>query len=136
MNDISAQWRPLALVLDVDGVMTTGQFAYTAEGKAFKMFGPDDHDALLLLKEHLAIHFVSGDRRGFDISCRRIVDDMKFLLDLVSTIDRLPWIAQRWDPGQIIYMGDGLLDLEVFAAVGTVFARLTASIWLARKQIM
>lgn len=111
-------WQPLAFVLDVDGVMTTGQFAYTVEGKAFKVFGPDDHDALLLLKERLTIHFVSGDRKGFDISRCRIVDDMKFPLDLVSTVDRVAWIARYWDPARVIYMGDGLLDLVVFAAVG------------------
>lgn len=111
-------WQPLAFVLDVDGVMTTGQFAYTVEGKAFKVFGPDDHDALLLLKDRLTIHFVSGDRKGFEISRRRIVEDMKFPLDLVSTVGRVAWIAQRWDPACVIYMGDGLLDLAVFAVVG------------------
>ena len=36
-------------VIDVDGVMTDGQFYYTAEGKVMKVFGPNDHDALLLL---------------------------------------------------------------------------------------
>ena len=33
-------------ILDVDGVMTTGQFFYTAGGKVMKVFGPDDSDAL------------------------------------------------------------------------------------------
>ena len=42
--------NPKAFLLDVDGVMTTGQFAYTADGKAMKIFGPDDNDALSLLK--------------------------------------------------------------------------------------
>ena len=111
-------WQPVAFVLDVDGVMTTGQFACTPKGKAFKVFGPDDHDALLLVKERLPVHFVSGDRRGFDISHRRIVEEMKFPLDLVSTVDRVAWIAHHWDPVRTLYMGDGLLDLAVFAAVG------------------
>lgn len=118
MSNNSVGWRPAAFVLDVDGVMTTGQFACTPDGKAFKLFGPDDHDALLLMKEQLPIHFVSGDRRGFAISNRRIVEEMKFPLDLVSTVDRVAWIAQHWDPAQTIYMGDGLLDVAVFAAVG------------------
>jgi 3-deoxy-D-manno-octulosonate 8-phosphate phosphatase (KDO 8-P phosphatase) len=111
-------WRPVALVLDVDGVMTTGQFLYTAEGKAGKMFGPDDHDALLIVKEHLPVHFVSGDRRGFHITHRRIAEDMKFPVDLVNPAHRLDWIAERWDPSRTIYMGDSLLDLAVFAGVG------------------
>lgn len=118
MNSVGTGWQPQAFVVDVDGVMTTGQMAYTAEGKILKFFGADDHDALLLLKEKLPIQFVSGDRKGFDITRRRIVDDMEFRLDLVSTVDRVAWIAKHWDPARVIYMGDGLLDIVVFTAVG------------------
>lgn len=111
-------WKPRTFVIDVDGVMTTGQFAYTVEGKAFKIFGPDDHDGLLLLRELLPIHFISGDRKGFEITRRRISDDMKFPLDLVSTIDRVSWISSHWTAESVIYMGDGLMDLAVFDVVG------------------
>ena len=38
--------KPKIFLIDVDGVMTTGQFAYTANGKTMKIFGPDDNDAL------------------------------------------------------------------------------------------
>jgi len=41
--------------LDVDGVLTTGQFFYTAEGKAMKVFGPDGNDGLSLLKPHIEL---------------------------------------------------------------------------------
>ena len=34
------------LILDVDGVMTTGQFLYSESGKQMKVFGPDDNDGL------------------------------------------------------------------------------------------
>ena len=37
-------------ILDVDGVLTTGQFIYTSEGTAIKVFGADDNDGLSLLK--------------------------------------------------------------------------------------
>ena len=47
--------KPKFFVLDVDGVMTTGHFFYTKSGKVMKMFGPDDHDALLLLKKHTIV---------------------------------------------------------------------------------
>ena len=60
--------QPQVLVLDVDGVLTTGQFLYTAEGKVMKVFGPDDHDALMLLRRHLPVHAVTGDRRGMPIT--------------------------------------------------------------------
>lgn len=111
-------WKPKHFLIDVDGVMTTGQFFYTKDGKVMKIFGPDDHDALLLLKPYMEIRFVTGDRRGFEISKRRIVDDMKFPLDLISTIDRIDWIRSQWKPEDVVYMGDGVMDVRVFSAVG------------------
>lgn len=38
-----------ALILDIDEVMTTGQFSYSEAGKQVKVFGPDDNDGLGLL---------------------------------------------------------------------------------------
>ena len=40
-------------ILDVDGVLTSGNFFYTHKGKVMKVFGPDDNDALSLLKPYL-----------------------------------------------------------------------------------
>lgn len=111
-------FKPEVAVFDVDGVMTASSFFYTAEGKVMKEFSVDDHDALLLLKPNLDILFVSGDRKGFPISQRRIASDMKFPLELVSTLKRADWIRSRWNPDKVIYMGDGIFDLWVFKAVG------------------
>jgi len=108
---------PEVLILDVDGVMTTGQFFYDERGKAMKVFGPDDNDALSILKPHISIQFVSGDKRGFSISKKRIVDDMGFELDQVSTIRRLDWIKQRYELDKVIYMGDGIFDHYVMRRV-------------------
>ena len=35
---------------------------------------------------------------------------MNFPLDLVSTIRRIDWIRDRYDPKDVIYMGDGIFD--------------------------
>ncbi len=107
MRNDSVGWWPAAFVLDLYGVMTTGQFACTSglhfrlalqactsDGKAFKLFGPVGHDALLLMKEHLPTHFVSGDRRGFGTSHRGMVEDMKFTLGLFRTGDRVARFAE------------------------------------------
>jgi len=110
--------KPLCFILDVDGVMTTGQFLYTAEGKVMKVFGADDNDGLSLLKAHMEIRFVTGDKKGFPISKKRIVDDMGFPLDIVSTIRRIDWIKELYDPKQVIYMGDGIFDHYVMEKVG------------------
>ena len=110
--------QPAVFILDVDGVLTTGQFFYTAEGKCMKVFGPDDNDALSLLKVHMDIRFVTGDKKGFEISRKRIVDDMGYALDLVSTVRRVDWIAQRYALASVVYMGDGIFDHYVMAQTG------------------
>ncbi|MDC3391600.1 HAD hydrolase family protein [Candidatus Thioglobus sp.] len=110
--------KPTCLILDVDGVMTTGQFLYTIDGKAMKIFGPDDNDGLGLLKPYIKIRFVTGDKKGFPISNKRIKDDMNFDLDLVSTIKRIDWIKERYNPKEVIYMGDGIFDHYVMKEVG------------------
>ena len=108
---------PKVFLLDVDGVMTTGHFLYSELGKILKVFGPDDNDALSLLKPYLNIRFVTGDKKGFKISHRRIVEDMGYSLDLVSTLHRLEWIKDRFCPKEVIYMGDGIFDHYVFKGV-------------------
>lgn len=120
------QKSPSVFILDVDGVMTDGRFYYSAEGKVFKVFGADDHDALSLLRPRLEIRFVTGDRRGFEISSARIVRDMEMPLDLVSTVRRIEWIKERWDPGRVVYMGDGIFDHCVFREVGYSIAPANA----------
>lgn len=113
-------------ILDVDGVMTNGQFVYSADGKVMKVFGPDDNDGLSLLKPNLEIRFITGDKKGFPISRKRIVDDMKFPLDVVSTIRRVDWIRERYPLDQVIYMGDGIFDHYVMREVGYAIAPANA----------
>ncbi len=104
-------------ILDVDGVLTDGQYYYTTEGKMMKSFGPDDHDALLLLKPHLNICMVTGDKKGFEITKKRVSGDMKFPLHEVSTFERMKWISDNFSPEETVYMGDGIFDIKVFDGV-------------------
>jgi len=110
--------KPRVFIIDVDGVMTTGQFFYSESGKQMKVFGPDDNDGLGLLNPHIEIRFITGDRKGFPISNKRIKEDMNFNLDLVSTIKRIDWIKERYNPEEVIYMGDGIFDHYVMKEVG------------------
>lgn len=109
--------KPKVFVLDVDGVLTDGGFYYTTDGKVMKKFGADDNDALSLLRPYIDIIFVTGDKRGFEISNRRI-NDMHFQLELVSTIKRTDWIKERYNPKEVVYMGDGIFDHYVMKEVG------------------
>ena len=104
-------------ILDVDGVLTTGQFIYTKEGKVMKVFGPDDNDGLSILSQYMEIRFITADKKGFDISHKRIVEDMNYKLDLVSTVQRIDWIKEKYDLRKVIYMGDGIFDHYVMKKV-------------------
>ena len=119
---------PKCFIIDVDGVMTTGQFLYSADGKQMKIFGPDDNDGLGLLSPNIEIRFVTGDKKGFPISTKRIKDDMKFKIDLVSTIKRIEWIKERYKPSEVIYMGDGIFDHYVMKEVGYSIAPANADV--------
>ena len=124
--------KPLVFLIDVDGVLSTGKFFYTEEGKMMKVFGPDDNDALSLLKPFIEIRFLTGDKKGFKISKKRIVDDMKYKLDLVSTIKRVDWISKRYSLNDVIYMCDGIFDHYVFKKIRYSIATSDADI-LAKK---
>jgi 3-deoxy-D-manno-octulosonate 8-phosphate phosphatase (KDO 8-P phosphatase) len=118
--------NPVCFILDVDGVMTTGHFLYTADGKVMKIFGPDDNDGLSLIKQQIEIRFITGDKKGFPISKKRIVDDMRFPLDIVSTIHRIDWIKDQYSMEDVIYMGDGIFDHYVMREVGYAIAPANA----------
>ncbi len=113
-------------ILDVDGVFTDGQFHYTLEGKSAKIFGPDDHDALLLVKPFLNIIAVTGDKKGFPITQKRIEQDMKLPLFQVSTFERIDWIRSQFKLEETVYMGDGIFDAMVFDKVGYSIAPANA----------
>ena len=102
--------KPKIFVLDVDGVLTNGQFLYDQNGKSHKIFGADDSDALKLLEPFMKIFFVTADKRGFPISKKRVVDDMGYPLELVSSHDRINWIEKNFKLSETIYMGDGFFD--------------------------
>lgn len=112
----NSKFAPKYFILDVDGVFTDGKFYYTADGKVMKKYGDADADALSLLKDKLVIHTISGDKRGFAITSKRM-SDMKLPCSLVSTFERIDWIKERFDPNFTVYMGDGIYEPLVFKYV-------------------
>ena len=105
--------RPEYFVIDVDGVMTTGQFLYSEDGKAYKVFGPHDSDGLKLVEALVTVHFITADARGYQISKRRIVDDMNYPLSLVSEAERADYFEQNFSYEKTVFMGDGYHDAPV-----------------------
>ena len=111
--------KKIIVIIDVDGVMTNGKFGYSEKGKIIKFFGADDNDALKILEDYVyRIIFVTGDKKGFKISKKRIVDHMGYKLKLVSTINRIDWIKKNFKVKDVIYIGDGIFDSLVFKNVG------------------
>lgn len=119
MERIKKTIRPKHIVFDVDGVFTTGPFLYTLDGKFAKIFGPHDNDGIKIIRDKINIRAISADKRGFSITKKRIQDDMKIPLTLVKEIDRLTWFKKTFkNPKEVIYMGDGIYDAEIFSHVG------------------
>ena len=113
-------------IFDVDGVFTDGSFYYQEDGKILKKFGDADNDSLSLLRGKLHIEMVTGDKRGFNISKKRIQTDMGYKINLVSTFKRIDWIKDNFKAEETIYMGDGIYDPLVFQHVAYSIAPANA----------
>jgi 3-deoxy-D-manno-octulosonate 8-phosphate phosphatase (KDO 8-P phosphatase) len=109
-------------IMDVDGVLNDGMLYWGHDGKPFKAFGNYDHDGLKLLRDHLAIEFVSADENGWPITYNRIVEHMKFPLTMVKEKDRLDFVLNKGNPEETIFMGDGPYDAKIFPHVGLSIA--------------
>lgn len=88
---------PDIFILDIDGVMTTGQFLYSKIGKEYKVFGPHDSDGLKMLKDKIKILFVTSDTRGFKISYKRITKDLGFKILILDEKIRYDYLKKKLD---------------------------------------
>jgi 3-deoxy-D-manno-octulosonate 8-phosphate phosphatase (KDO 8-P phosphatase) len=113
------KFKPKTFVFDVDGVFTTGPFLYTVDGKFAKIFGPHDNDGIKLIRDKIDVQAISADKRGFEITKKRIQDDMKIPLFFVHESERLDWFKNSFkNLKEVIYMGDGMHDADIFEIVG------------------
>lgn len=112
-------------VLDVDGVLTDGSFLYDERGKAYKVFGPDDADALKALSKYVDIVFTSQDKRGFNISKKR-VNDMGFELKEIGSKDRVHFMSEIYGLENCIYMGDSFVDVPALKAANIGISTCTS----------
>ena len=103
---------PTNIIIDVDGVMTSSQFLYSKKGKEYKIFGAHDSDGLNLLKKYFKIEFITADKRGFSITKKRIVNDLKFKLRIIGEHERYTF-CKKIGFNNIIYIGDGFYDAKI-----------------------
>ncbi len=113
------------LLLDVDGVMTSGEIVYTDGGKEIKCFSVKDGLGIrLLINAGISVGIVSGrsspalTRRANELGigiCQTGVSDKREVLDKICAQTGLL-------PDQIAFMGDDLPDIRVMKAAGFSFA--------------
>jgi len=106
-SDKLSKWH---LVCDVDGVLTDGKFHYSSAGKTHKVFGSHDADALKEDEFFEEVTFISADKRGFEISSRRI-EDMGFKLQLKSSSERVELIRELMRTSRVVFVGDSFSDV-------------------------
>ena len=71
------------IIIDIDGVMTSGHMIYTSKGKVGKFFGPDDHDALKLLENIVQLNLFRPTKLVFN--SKKKIDSMNFKISHVPT---------------------------------------------------
>jgi 3-deoxy-D-manno-octulosonate 8-phosphate phosphatase (KDO 8-P phosphatase) len=127
MKNETQNYDKTILILDLDGVLTDGKFYYSEGGKILKAFGPDDNDAIKLLLKFAQVEVITADKKGFEISRKRVEGDMGLNLHLVNSLDRGDWIRARFKDYFTIYMGDGIFDKFVFQKVNYSIAPANAA---------
>ena len=104
--------EPKYFLLDIDGVLTDGKFLYSSEGKLMKSFGAHDNDGLKIIRDKLEISFITSDKKGFDISKKRI-QDMGFELEYADELNKFGLVQKKFDFKKLIYMADGFYDIKI-----------------------
>lgn len=109
------------LILDVDGVLTSGQIIYDGLGNELKIFDVQDGLGLVLLKHiRVSVMWISGrshpgtEKRGIELGVERVYqgvrDKRSLIVNLVSELNI--------DLQDVAYMGDDWNDLAAFEIVG------------------
>ncbi len=109
------------VLMDVDGVLTSGEIIYTASGDELKMFNVQDGMGITLAKMGgLKTGIITG--RVSDL-VRRRAEELKFDVISQGSFEKLPEyekIKQQFglSDEQICYIGDDILDIPILKRVG------------------
>jgi 3-deoxy-D-manno-octulosonate 8-phosphate phosphatase (KDO 8-P phosphatase) len=113
------------VLFDVDGVLTDGALHFNSEGEFVKSFNVRDGVAIGLLREYgIATGVLSGRSSA---SLTRRAKELGFDVVVTGSSDKLSAyesIKQERGllDGQIVYVGDDVIDLPVMLRVGRAFA--------------
>lgn len=110
-----------AFVFDVDGVMTDGGIIPTAEGDFIRRYNAKDGYALgYAVKRGYKVCIITGGRGRTLENRLRMLGIERFYTDCMDKIAVLEeYLADEGlNPGNVIYMGDDIPDLECMRRVG------------------
>lgn len=121
------------MVFDVDGVLTDGSIIYLDNGTEMKIFDVQDgHGLKLLLRAGIELALLSGryskitERRAEELGIKHVYQNVKRKLDAYEDIvNRL-----NFQPHEIGYMGDDLIDIPVMKRVGWAVTVPNANIYV------
>lgn len=118
------------LILDVDGVLTDGQFLLTEQGEELKSFNAKDgHGLRMLMAEGIEIALISGrnskavDFRARDLGIREVHQGVGDKGPFCEKIIR----QRNLRKDQVCCVGDDIPDLPLFEHSGISFAVSDAS---------
>ena len=100
------------VVMDCDGVISNGKSYYSKDGKTLKAYGCYDKEMMKLLsKYNWNFVFVSDDKKGIDITKRRI-DDLNLEFFNLNSIERYNFIKSLKEEYDIVvFIGDSISDI-------------------------
>jgi 3-deoxy-D-manno-octulosonate 8-phosphate phosphatase (KDO 8-P phosphatase) len=109
------------LVLDADGVLTSGNLIYSAQGEALKEFHSHDGLGLVLARTVGVKRAVLTGRNSLIVERR--CTELRFDAIKLGRFDKVAALHEIWQetgcsPGETLYMGDDLIDLPAMHACG------------------
>ena len=119
-----------AIFIDCDGVLTTGSYFYTEDGKFLKEFSSMDGKGFAQAKErgiHMLVISEEPDERGFNITKKRCKDQKVDLAHAKNPEDKLI-IAKEFAKKrgftlkECVFIADDIGDWPLFKEVGLPIA--------------
>ena len=136
-NAVKEKARAVKLVVfDVDGVLTDGTLAYSADGEQVKHFNVKDGVGIKLLGEYEVLTAIISakssaplERRAKDLGVVHFYPGTKDKWSQLSALMDELWLA----PDEVCYVGDDVIDLKVMKKVGLSIAPHDA-FWLVKDH--
>ncbi len=123
------------LVLDVDGVLSTGLLFYDQRGEQLKSFHSSDGLGIkLLFEQGIEVAIISGrsspmvEQRARELGISHVIQDREDKLDALNSLAENVGIPLR----HIAYLGDDLPDLGAIERAGLGMAVANADRYVAR----